>query len=122
MPRAKKPRVGGLPAKYNFVLNPYADQRLSGCPFCSRKTGQRKVPLFIHVDPFHPVAINRTRKYCQSCDLLMAHKHEVEHLLHHLLSLGLRCTVGLKRSREMNYAAHGEGTMVVKGSDSVLVS
>lgn len=86
MPKAKKPRLGGLPPMYNFVLNPYPDQRLSSCPFCSGKTGQRKLPLLIHVDPSSLIALNYTCRYCQHCDLLLAHKHEVEHLLHDLFS------------------------------------
>lgn len=43
--------------------------------------GQRKVPLVIHVDPLHLVALNYTCRYCSECDLLIAHKHEVEHVL-----------------------------------------
>lgn len=81
MPRSKKPRFGELSPLYNFSLNPYPDQRFSRCPSCSNKTGQRKVPLFIHVDPGYPIALNYTCRYCKHCDLLIAHKFEVEHLL-----------------------------------------
>jgi hypothetical protein len=70
-----------MPKKYDFVLNPYPDERLSRCPFCERKTGQRKLPLFIHVEPHYPIALNYTCRYCRHCDLLIAHKHEIEHLL-----------------------------------------
>jgi hypothetical protein len=70
-----------LPRQYNFVLNPYPDERLSRCPYCRGKTGQRKVPLFIHVDPHYPIALNYTCRYCKKCDLLIAHKHEIERLL-----------------------------------------
>ena len=70
-----------LPRKYNFVLNPYPEARLSRCPYCEKKTGQRKVPLFIHVDPTYPIALNYTCRYCKQCDLLIGHKHEIEHLL-----------------------------------------
>ena len=55
--------------------------RVSRCPFCDRKTGQRKLPLFIHIDPHYPIALNYTCRYCRHCDLLIAHKHEIEHLL-----------------------------------------
>jgi hypothetical protein len=48
---------------------------------CEGKTGQRKVPLFIHVDPHFPIALNYTCRYCAACDLLIGHKHELEHLL-----------------------------------------
>lgn len=86
MTRAKKRYFGGLDPKYNFILNPYPDKRISSCPFSNFKTGQRKVPLLIHVDPLHLIALNYTCRYCQHCDLLIAHKHQIEHLLHDLFS------------------------------------
>jgi len=82
----KKSRFGGAPPRYNFVLNPYPNMRISSCPFCERKTGQRKIPLLIHVDPLHLIALNYTCRYCKDCDLLIAHKHEIEHLLAALFS------------------------------------
>jgi hypothetical protein len=81
MVKTKKPQIGGLPPRYSFVLNPYPDMRVSRCPYCERKTGQRKIPLLIHVEPMHLIALNYTCRYCQACDLLIAHKHEIEHLL-----------------------------------------
>jgi YgiT-type zinc finger domain-containing protein len=86
MPKKQKPQFGELPPKYNFVLNPYPSERLSRCPFCGGKTGQRKRPLLIHVDPKHLIALNYTCRYCQQCDLLIAHKDEIEHLLSTLFS------------------------------------
>ena len=86
MSESQKPRFGQLPPKYSFVLNPYPDERLSRCPFCRGKTGQRKVPLLIHVDPQHLIALNTTCRYCHTCDLLIAHKHEIEHLLYGMFS------------------------------------
>jgi hypothetical protein len=81
MSASKKSRFGDLPPEYGFVFNPYPDERISRCPFCEKKTGQRKVPLLIHIDPLHLVALNYTCRYCSDCDLLIAHKQEVEHLL-----------------------------------------
>ena len=81
MAKPKRNSIDKLPKKYNFILNPYPDVRLSRCPFCERKTGQRKLPLFIHIDPHYPLALNYTCRYCRHCDLLIAHKHEIEHLL-----------------------------------------
>jgi hypothetical protein len=81
MGTAKKSRFGGLPPRYSFIVNPYPDQRLSGCPLCEQKTKQLKKPLLIHIDPLHLIALNYTCCYCQSCNLLIAHKHEIEHLL-----------------------------------------
>jgi hypothetical protein len=85
MSRKKKTKTSlNLPQQYNFVLNPYPDERVSRCPYCEQKTGQRKIPLFIHVDPDYPIALNYTCRYCKRCDLLIAHKHEIEHLLTHI--------------------------------------
>lgn len=81
MAKTKKTQFGELPPKYNFILNPYPDQRLSRCPICEHKTGQRKVPLLIHIDPMHLMALNYTCRYCRHCDLLIGHKHEIERLL-----------------------------------------
>jgi hypothetical protein len=50
-------RLGKLPPQYTFVLNPHAETRVSSCPMCEQKMHQRKVPLFIHVDPFNPVVL-----------------------------------------------------------------
>lgn len=81
MVKAKKPQFGKSPPRYSFVLNPYPEMRVSRCPFCEGKTGQRKIPLLIHVEPLHLIALNYTCRYCQACDLLIAHKHTIEHLL-----------------------------------------
>jgi len=51
----KTTRFGKLPPQYTFILNPYADARFTRCPGCNQKTKQRKLPLFIHVDPMDPV-------------------------------------------------------------------
>ena len=80
-PKSKRVLFGELPTKYNFVFNPYPDDRLSRCPFCESKTGQRKRPLVIHIDPHQLISLNYTCRYCRDCDLLIAHKHEIEHLL-----------------------------------------
>ena len=86
MVKVKKTQFGGLPPRYNFALNPYPDMRVSSCPLCKHKTGQRKIPLLIHVDPLQLIALNYTCRYCRACDLLIAHKHEIEHLLTSLFS------------------------------------
>jgi len=72
---------GSLPPKYNFSLNPYPEIRFSKCPDCQNKTGQRKIPLLIHVDPKILIALNYTNRYCKLCDILIGHKHEIEHHL-----------------------------------------
>jgi hypothetical protein len=86
MTKASKPRFGKLPPRYSFILNPYPDMRVSRCPFGDHKTGQRKLPLLIHIEPMHLIALNYTCRHCSVCDLLIAHKHEIEHLLTGLFS------------------------------------
>ena len=78
---SKKTQFGELSPEYNFVFNPYPSERISRCPFCRAKTGQRKRPLLIYVEPVQFIALNYTCRYCKDCDLLIAHKYEVEHLL-----------------------------------------
>lgn len=64
--------------RYNFTLNPYPDSRCSTCPTCGKPMGQRKVPLFIHIEPHYPIILGYTGRYCAACNLLIAHKHEIE--------------------------------------------
>jgi len=74
-------RFGHLPPKYKFSLNPYPDLRCTSCPDCGTKTGQRKLPLLIHIDPHQLVALNYTNRYCSRCNRLIGHKHEIEYYL-----------------------------------------
>lgn len=86
MPKKKEPRIGKLPPQYTFILNPYAEYRFTRCPSCDGKMKQRKLPLFIHVDPMNPVGLNKTCRYCPDCDLLIAHQDEIETLLAQLFA------------------------------------
>jgi len=81
MTKSKPRRLGKRPPKHNFVLNPYVDVRFSRCPKCEAKTKVRKLPLFIHVDPMYPVALNKTGRYCPDCDLLIVHRDDLEEIL-----------------------------------------
>jgi hypothetical protein len=81
MAKTKSKHFGQLPPRYGFMFNPYPDHRVSSCPLCEHKTGQRKIPLMVHIEPMHMIALNYTCRYCQTCDLLVANKPEVEHLL-----------------------------------------
>lgn len=76
-----RPQFGNLPSKYIFSLNPYPELRFSKCPVCREKTSQRKLPLLVHVEPRNLIALNYTTRYCQRCDKLIGHKHEIEHHL-----------------------------------------
>ncbi len=78
MSSKEAPRLGKLPPKYVFILNPYTDARFTRCPGCDQKTKQRKLPLFIHVEPLRPVVLGKTCRYCPDCDLLIVHQDELE--------------------------------------------
>jgi len=71
-------RIGKLPPRYSFILNPYQDLRLSKCPKCDRLTYPRKFALFIHIDGWGPMALGKTCKYCSRCELIMTHQDELE--------------------------------------------
>jgi hypothetical protein len=78
---AKHPRLGKQPSRYTFFLNPYTDARFTKCPRCEGKVGQKKLPLVIHIDDGGMMVLNKTCRYCPACDLLIAHKDEIEALL-----------------------------------------
>lgn len=71
-------QTNSLAQGYALAINPYPDSRCSTCPTCGKPTGQRKLPLFIHVDPRHPILLNYTCRFCAQCNLLIVHKHEIE--------------------------------------------
>ncbi len=50
-------------------------------PGCGGKTRQRKLPLLIHIEPNQLLALNKTCRYCPTCDLLIAHQDEIEGVL-----------------------------------------
>ena len=79
--KASRKQFGHLPPKYNFSLNPYPELRFSRCPDCRKNTGRRKLPLLIHIDPKSLISLNYTNRYCSRCDMLIGHKHEIEHHL-----------------------------------------
>jgi hypothetical protein len=74
-------RLGKLQSQYDFFLNPYDDLRFTRCPKCTTKTDYRKLPLVIWVEPQYPISLNYACPYCQTCDLLIAHKNEIDDLL-----------------------------------------
>jgi hypothetical protein len=74
-------RVGKLPPRYSLLLNQYTDVRLSKCPRCERLTHPRKFALFIHVDGSGPLVLGKTCRFCTPCQLVIAHRDELEALL-----------------------------------------
>lgn len=77
--------IGGLPRRYAFILNPYANERISKCPQCERPTHSRKFALLVHVDKFGALAIGKTCRYCTPCELVIAHRSELDAELAHSL-------------------------------------
>jgi len=56
---ARETRLGKLPPRYSFGLNPHEGTRFSKCPKCDRRTHPRKFVLFIHVDGTDPIALGK---------------------------------------------------------------
>jgi len=71
-------KIGKLPRRYSFILNPHTDTRLSKCPKCEKLTHFRKFVLFIHIDGWGPMALGKTCRYCSRCELIMVHQDELE--------------------------------------------
>lgn len=68
-------------ARHRFFLNPYPDIAFTKCPKCETKTKQRKLPLVIHIEPGYVLVLNKTCRYCERCDLLIARQANVEELM-----------------------------------------
>lgn len=77
----KKARMGALPPRYSFVLNPYAAARFTKCPRCGAQTRIRKLALVVHVEPAGLVIVGKTCRLCVECETLVAHQADVEHLI-----------------------------------------
>jgi hypothetical protein len=74
-------RLGKQAPRYRFFLNPHSDVRFTSCPQCRRKTRLRKLPLVISIAPVQLVALNKSCRYCPPCDLLIAHRDEIDEFL-----------------------------------------
>ncbi len=78
---ARENRLGRLPARYSFALNPHEDARFTRCPICERATRLRKFVLFVVVREFGPIALGKTCRFCTRCELIVVHQDELEHEL-----------------------------------------
>lgn len=81
MERAQTDRIGALPPRYAFVLNPHADTKFTRCPRCETRTNLRKLSLVIHVEGFGLVILGKTCRLCLRCETLIAHKAELDKLI-----------------------------------------
>lgn len=75
---AKRKSIGGQKPRYSFLLNPYIDVRLSKCPKCDRLTHGRKFALFVHIKEYGPLVLGKTCRYCTPCEMVIAHKDELD--------------------------------------------
>ena len=82
MPQAhRNARMGALTPRYSFLLNPYPNERFTRCPRCEASTRVRKIPFVIHVDSIGLVMLRKTCRLCIVCEMLIAHKAEMDNLI-----------------------------------------
>ena len=62
-------------------MNSYEDAGFTRCPKCDNKTGIRKFPLVVHVEPQQLVLLNKKCRYCRTCDLIIARQSELERMM-----------------------------------------
>ena len=77
-------RLGALPPRYSFVLNPYARERFTRCPICKASTRVRKLPLVVQVgNPDMPrlALLNKTCRLCLLCETLIVDRSELERVI-----------------------------------------
>lgn len=77
-------RMGALPPRYSFFLNPHLNERFTRCPRCKATTRLRKIPLVIHVNSVGLVLLRKTCRVCAVCEMLIAHEAEVTRLINGL--------------------------------------
>ncbi len=74
-------RLGDQAPRYEFFLNPYVDARFTACPREHGPMRQRKLPLVIHIDDWGLLVLNKTCRFCPTCELVVLHQDELEDLL-----------------------------------------
>ena len=74
-------RMGALPPRYSFALNPYTEVRFTTCPGCDAKTHLRKLPLAIHSEGLGLFVLRKSCRVCLACDMVIVHQDELEPLL-----------------------------------------
>ena len=77
-------RMGTLPPRYSFLLNPHVRERFTKCPSCDASTRIRKLPLVIHVehrDGPRLFLLNKTCRLCLICETLIVDRVELESVI-----------------------------------------
>jgi len=72
---------GKRKTRFRFFLNPYPDMACTRCPKCEAKTKQRKLPLVIHIEPQTLCVLNKTCRFCPSCELVIARRSQIDPIL-----------------------------------------
>src|SRR5438309_2002877 len=83
--RPRQDRMGQLPPRYSFLLNPHRREAFTRCPRCKATTLVRKMVLVIHVDTVGLVLLRKTCRLCVVCEMLIAHEAEMDHVIDGLL-------------------------------------
>ena len=78
MKKLDRQKLGAKPPRYSFILNPHTNLRFSKCPQCQRQAFARKFPLVVVVQGDTGYNQGLTCKYCASCELIMAHKQDLD--------------------------------------------
>jgi hypothetical protein len=74
-------RIGRLPPRHSFALNPHKEWRCTRCLRCETRTRLCKFALLIGVAEYGLMVLGKTCRYCPPCDFIIAHKDELEALL-----------------------------------------
>jgi hypothetical protein len=80
----RQARLGALPPRYSFVLNPHTDVRFTKCPRCEAPTRVRKLALVVHVehsDGPRLAILGKTCRLCVVCETLVVQEADVERLV-----------------------------------------
>lgn len=76
--------------RYYFYLNPHDEYKWTKCPKCEQKTKVRKHCLMVHykesfLGTKHLISLNKTCKFCTSCELIIVQKSEIENYIKYFL-------------------------------------
>lgn len=74
-------RLGKLPPRYTFFLNPYKEDRFTRCPECEELTKVRKNPLLVALGLTGLMIFNIPGRYCPGCDLPIVHQDILDEFL-----------------------------------------
>ncbi|MBU0757635.1 MAG: hypothetical protein KKF44_06200 [Nanoarchaeota archaeon] len=89
--KSNKAKIGDIPEKYDFFLNPYPNRVFYKCPKCDSKTKKKKLPLSIEIEIKKMFFnLNKTCRFCENCELLIVKKAEIEDILY--VAFGIRIT------------------------------